>query len=190
MNFPFNGANTSELPLRFVQTISEHHFNGINRLNVFSFRHPGDNPFYSNIDSMPDIRPRRKSVPLVSELVCNRLSIKPSKQQRPSAYAYRYVTRSGDAEVYIRASPEPFVFEKVNKRGDHVVLMIARLRRPFGSLSPSTSSSPLLSLSLSWSWSSSSMNFTGFFQTGERNSTIELITWLTRFNFNSFMCAA
>ncbi|XP_031772476.1 uncharacterized protein LOC100870230 isoform X3 [Apis florea] len=31
--------------------------------------HPGDNPFYSNIDSMPDIRPRRKSVPLVSELV-------------------------------------------------------------------------------------------------------------------------
>nr|XP_034195908.1 protein unc-13 homolog B isoform X9 [Osmia lignaria] len=31
--------------------------------------HLGDNPFYSNIDSMPDIRPRRKSVPLVSELV-------------------------------------------------------------------------------------------------------------------------
>ncbi|CAG4935065.1 unnamed protein product [Colias eurytheme] len=30
--------------------------------------HPGDNPFYSNIDSMPDIRPRRKSIPLVSEL--------------------------------------------------------------------------------------------------------------------------
>ncbi|CAL1285877.1 unnamed protein product [Larinioides sclopetarius] len=29
---------------------------------------PGDNPFYSNIDSMPDIRPRRKSIPLVSEL--------------------------------------------------------------------------------------------------------------------------
>lgn len=32
-------------------------------------RMPGDNPFYSNIDSMPDIRPRRKSIPLVSELV-------------------------------------------------------------------------------------------------------------------------
>ncbi|XP_026326093.1 protein unc-13 homolog A isoform X4 [Hyposmocoma kahamanoa] len=31
--------------------------------------HPGDNPFYSYIDSMPDIRPRRKSIPLVSELV-------------------------------------------------------------------------------------------------------------------------
>ncbi|XP_021922886.1 uncharacterized protein LOC110831305 isoform X4 [Zootermopsis nevadensis] len=31
--------------------------------------HAGDNPsFYSNIDSMPDIRPRRKSIPLVSEL--------------------------------------------------------------------------------------------------------------------------
>jgi hypothetical protein len=30
---------------------------------------PNDNPFYSNIDSMPDIRPRRKSIPLVSELV-------------------------------------------------------------------------------------------------------------------------
>ncbi|XP_053678460.1 protein unc-13 homolog A [Anopheles nili] len=29
----------------------------------------GDNTFYSNIDSMPDIRPRRKSIPLVSELV-------------------------------------------------------------------------------------------------------------------------
>uniref|UniRef100_T1IYB8 Protein unc-13 homolog B n=1 Tax=Strigamia maritima TaxID=126957 RepID=T1IYB8_STRMM len=29
---------------------------------------PGDNPFYSTIDSMPDIRPRRKSIPLVSEL--------------------------------------------------------------------------------------------------------------------------
>ncbi|XP_025412270.1 protein unc-13 homolog A isoform X4 [Sipha flava] len=36
----------------------------INRANG----HPGDNPFYSNIDSMPDIRPRRKSIPLVSEL--------------------------------------------------------------------------------------------------------------------------
>lgn len=35
------------------------------------YRHPGDNPFYSNIDSMPDIRPRRKSIPLVSELVSN-----------------------------------------------------------------------------------------------------------------------
>ncbi|KAF5304318.1 hypothetical protein FQA39_LY09697 [Lamprigera yunnana] len=30
--------------------------------------HQGDNPFYSNIDSMPDIRPRRKSIPLVSDL--------------------------------------------------------------------------------------------------------------------------
>lgn len=29
----------------------------------------GANSFYSNIDSMPDIRPRRKSIPLVSELV-------------------------------------------------------------------------------------------------------------------------
>ncbi|KAG0427757.1 hypothetical protein HPB47_025208 [Ixodes persulcatus] len=35
---------------------------------VSSFGRPGDNPFYSNIDSMPDIRPRRKSIPLVSEL--------------------------------------------------------------------------------------------------------------------------
>ncbi|XP_014208250.1 uncharacterized protein LOC106639249 [Copidosoma floridanum] len=31
--------------------------------------HTGEITFYSNIDSMPDIRPRRKSVPLVSELV-------------------------------------------------------------------------------------------------------------------------
>lgn len=36
--------------------------------------HPNDNPFYSNIDSMPDIRPRRKSIPLVSELVSNHFS--------------------------------------------------------------------------------------------------------------------
>lgn len=32
-------------------------------------RRPSDNPFYSNIDSMPDIRPRKKSIPLVSVLV-------------------------------------------------------------------------------------------------------------------------
>lgn len=25
--------------------------------NYVYFRHPGDNPFYSNIDSMPEIRP-------------------------------------------------------------------------------------------------------------------------------------
>ncbi|XP_074596805.1 unc-13 isoform X2 [Brevipalpus obovatus] len=29
----------------------------------------GDNPFFSAIDAMPDIRPRKKSIPLVSELV-------------------------------------------------------------------------------------------------------------------------
>lgn len=28
-----------------------------------------DNPFFSGIDAMPDIRPRKKSIPLVSELV-------------------------------------------------------------------------------------------------------------------------
>ncbi|XP_024085343.1 uncharacterized protein LOC106667999 isoform X2 [Cimex lectularius] len=38
--------------------------------------HPGDNPFYSNIDSMPDIRPRRKSIPLVSELVLKTMAAK------------------------------------------------------------------------------------------------------------------
>ncbi|XP_066599136.1 uncharacterized protein unc-13 [Prorops nasuta] len=31
--------------------------------------HPGDNPFYSIIHSNPDMQPRRKSVPLVSDLV-------------------------------------------------------------------------------------------------------------------------
>ncbi|CAG2053721.1 unnamed protein product [Timema podura] len=36
---------------------------------ILDTRHPGDNPFYSNIDCMPDIR-RRKSIPLVSELSC------------------------------------------------------------------------------------------------------------------------
>lgn len=39
------------------------------KLHKIPYSHPGDNPFYSNIDSMPDIRPRRKSIPLVSELV-------------------------------------------------------------------------------------------------------------------------
>ena len=28
-----------------------------------------DNPFYKDIDAMPDFRPRRKSIPMVSELV-------------------------------------------------------------------------------------------------------------------------
>lgn len=39
---------------------------------VSTCSHPGDNPFYCAIDSMPDIRPRRKSIPLVSELVSSR----------------------------------------------------------------------------------------------------------------------
>ncbi|XP_017853562.1 protein unc-13 homolog A isoform X4 [Drosophila busckii] len=42
---------------------------GTGDVGLRSNGHPGDNPFYSNIDSMPDIRPRRKSIPLVSELV-------------------------------------------------------------------------------------------------------------------------
>jgi len=46
-----------------------------NSRNLSRYRHPGDNPFYSTIDSMPDIRPRRKSIPLVSELVGSRLPI-------------------------------------------------------------------------------------------------------------------
>ncbi len=33
------------------------------------FRPPGANPFYTSIDSMPEIKPRRKSIPLVSDLV-------------------------------------------------------------------------------------------------------------------------
>ncbi|XP_016970392.1 uncharacterized protein LOC108038163 isoform X6 [Drosophila rhopaloa] len=41
---------------------------GTGEVGLRSNGHPGDNPFYSNIDSMPDIRPRRKSIPLVSEL--------------------------------------------------------------------------------------------------------------------------
>ncbi|XP_034112216.1 uncharacterized protein LOC117573250 isoform X2 [Drosophila albomicans] len=41
---------------------------GAGDVGLRSNGHPGDNPFYSNIDSMPDIRPRRKSIPLVSEL--------------------------------------------------------------------------------------------------------------------------
>ena len=32
-------------------------------------RPPEHNPFYTSIDSMPEIKPRRKSIPLVSDLV-------------------------------------------------------------------------------------------------------------------------
>ncbi|KAF2363046.1 hypothetical protein FHG87_006190 [Trinorchestia longiramus] len=35
---------------------------------ILNFSRPGQNPFYSFINSAPDIRPRRKSIPLVSEL--------------------------------------------------------------------------------------------------------------------------
>ena len=35
--------------------------------DLYSFSR--DNPFFSGIDAMPDIRPRKKSIPLVSELV-------------------------------------------------------------------------------------------------------------------------
>ena len=34
-----------------------------------------DNPFFSAIDAMPDIRPRKKSIPLVSELVSINFSL-------------------------------------------------------------------------------------------------------------------
>lgn len=33
------------------------------------FSPPEHNPFYTSIDSMPEIKPRRKSIPLVSDLV-------------------------------------------------------------------------------------------------------------------------
>ncbi|KAH8385441.1 hypothetical protein KR009_007704, partial [Drosophila setifemur] len=51
-------------------TIKERDKNGVGagEVGIRTNGHPGDNPFYSNIDSMPDIRPRRKSIPLVSEL--------------------------------------------------------------------------------------------------------------------------
>lgn len=35
-----------------------------------------DNPFFSGIEAMPDIRPRKKSIPLVSELVLKVRSFK------------------------------------------------------------------------------------------------------------------
>lgn len=46
-----------------------HLFNGIVHVDAsFPFL-SSDNPFFSAIDAMPDIRPRKKSIPLVSELV-------------------------------------------------------------------------------------------------------------------------
>ncbi|XP_032579695.1 protein unc-13 homolog A isoform X16 [Drosophila sechellia] len=51
------------------QEKTPHNGGGPGEVGLRTNGHPGDNPFYSNIDSMPDIRPRRKSIPLVSELV-------------------------------------------------------------------------------------------------------------------------
>ncbi|OAD54133.1 hypothetical protein WN48_08301 [Eufriesea mexicana] len=71
--------------------------------------HPGDNPFYSNIDSMPDIRPRRKSVPLVSELVRNQLSINLA-EQCPLVYAYMDMyTYKAHGRVFALSVPSIFV---------------------------------------------------------------------------------
>lgn len=53
----------------FTNTFSFVFFFLISFFSCDTCSHPGDNPFYSNIDSMPDIRPRRKSIPLVSDLV-------------------------------------------------------------------------------------------------------------------------
>ncbi|XP_023338035.1 uncharacterized protein LOC111708785 isoform X4 [Eurytemora carolleeae] len=39
-------------------------------------RSGADNPFFKDIDSMPEFRPRRKSIPLVSELVLKTMAIK------------------------------------------------------------------------------------------------------------------
>ncbi|KAH8241751.1 hypothetical protein KR026_006451, partial [Drosophila bipectinata] len=50
------------------ETTKEKEKSGVGDVGIRTNGHPGDNPFYSNIDSMPDIRPRRKSIPLVSEL--------------------------------------------------------------------------------------------------------------------------
>lgn len=63
-------------------------------LLVWFCRHPSDNPFYSNIDSMPDIRPRRKSIPLVSELV-SRLVIPGNTiySYMDNQYTYTYIAR-------------------------------------------------------------------------------------------------
>lgn len=89
-----------------------------NIFDHYSFRHPGDNPFYSNIDSMPDIRPRRKSVPLVSELVRNQLSINLA-EQCPLVYAYMdmYTYKAHGRALALSV---PSIFVEVNKRATTV----------------------------------------------------------------------
>lgn len=49
---------------------------GLIRFANMCYRPPEHNPFYTSIDSMPDIRPRRKSIPLVSELVRSMRSVR------------------------------------------------------------------------------------------------------------------
>lgn len=57
------------ITINLISNVTLNYASILSNQKLYFFRHPGDNPFYSNIDSMPDIRPRRKSIPLVSELV-------------------------------------------------------------------------------------------------------------------------
>ena len=56
---------TTEPPAQIEQPVQTKP-NGLSNL-FLSLR--SDNPFFSGIEAMPDIRPRKKSIPLVSELV-------------------------------------------------------------------------------------------------------------------------
>lgn len=68
-----------------VSALDDHHLNLLKFKSFYYHRPPkrnvsnlcsfksnhnlSDNPFFSGIEAMPDIRPRKKSIPLVSELV-------------------------------------------------------------------------------------------------------------------------
>ena len=61
--------NFNNLKYKSFYKHPNHDANHVQTTNLCSFKSSRDNPFFSGIEAMPDIRPRKKSIPLVSELV-------------------------------------------------------------------------------------------------------------------------
>lgn len=81
---------------------------------------------------MPDIRPRRKSVPLVSELVRNQLSINLAVQlRRVRAYMFMYTyTEQGDVDTTcIRVVRIIHIRENEQAGGDDALTLVHRRPR-------------------------------------------------------------
>lgn len=66
-----NSATAKTLiPKSATRSLTDDEINFVsNAIYIDPFYLSRDNPFFSAIDAMPDIRPRKKSIPLVSDLV-------------------------------------------------------------------------------------------------------------------------